>query len=100
MIKKIILYSILVFVCYKGAQFYSVYKLRIYMMECDMPQNLCELKAKKASGAEIISTLNKGYQCTHEKQSGLEKYIFPVPKELYNLENSGDISYKDLDGKC
>lgn len=87
---KYLVWALCAYGLYKAAIYYSLYKMVAYTQECEVRENYCALKSKKASSYELLKTLSAGFECIDSKQTWLEKRLTPLPKTWLNIEDSNE----------
>jgi hypothetical protein len=90
---------ILLFVAYMAAIFYSTYRVATYLSECTSLESFCELAKKKASNQEVTSAMAKAFSCAKNRQSPVEEFFVPIPKNFSNPPPES-VSYRDAEKNC
>lgn len=96
---KFIVIFALLFVAYKAALFYSVYKWSTYVAECENTLDLCSLGKQKASNQIVSEAVEKLYFCVNKRQPFLEGLLVPLPKSHAAI-SSDPIDYKYAEDFC
>lgn len=98
-ILKLAVLAALIFIAYKAAWFYSVYKFATYTSECVDVSNMCRLAKRKASDQEVATVIADAYSCIKRKQPFHESLFFPVPRKFIDA-TPGSTTYKDAEAFC
>lgn len=96
---KLALWFALLFVAYKAAAFYSIYKLATYADECTSLENICTLARQRASNREVTAAMSSAYACIKQKQPFVESWFMPIPKHFLNPPPES-LSYQDAERSC
>ena len=81
MIKKLLIYSFMLFVAYKGLSYYTTYSASQKLLTCVDTRKLNDLKASSAPMREKLLVSTKGWRCVKKKQNYLEALFYKIPKE-------------------
>ena len=98
-ILKVVLSVLVLFLLYKAALFYSVYKMGVYASECTSMAKVCELAERRASNEEVAAAMAATYACIQEKRSFVESWIFPITENFLNPPPDS-VTYRDVEKSC
>lgn len=84
MIKKLLIYGLLIFLGYKGLSYYTVYTSSVKLMTCLSRQEIESIKNGAKSQRENLLISTKGWRCVNLKQNFIEKLFFKVPDQWIN----------------
>lgn len=98
-ILKVALGALVLFLIYKAAVFYSVYKMGVYASECTSMAKVCELAERRASNEKVAAAMATAYACIQEKQSFAESWIFPISENFLNPPPDS-VTYRDVEKPC
>lgn len=85
MIKRIIIYSLLGFVLYKGANYYMWYRFVNNMVGCGDLAVLEEMQKNKPLTPENLEYVATAWACVKEKQNFADAIFFKIPANWLNL---------------
>lgn len=96
---KLALLAVLLFVAYKAAVFYSLYKFATYAGECTSLENICALAQQRASNRGVTAAMANAYACIKKRQPFVESLFRPIPNSFLNPPPES-LSYKDVEKSC
>lgn len=84
MIKKIIIFSLLGFLLYKGTQFYMVYRMANQVSACGDLSVVEDMEKNKTPTPERLKYSAKVWACVKEQQNFVDALFFKIPESWLN----------------
>ena len=84
MIKKLVVYGLLIFLVYQGLSYYTSYTTAMKLKTCTDMQGYESVKLNAKSQRDKLLFSTKAWRCVSQKQTFIEKIMYKLPEQWIN----------------
>ena len=96
---KLVATGIFLFLAYKAASAYSLFKFADHMRECLPPSGVCPMIESTAPRQEVDAAMGEALSCSRKRQTAVESVFLTIPK-LHTSSSSSQTDYEGLREMC
>ena len=96
---KLVAIGIFLFLAYKAASAYSLFKFADHMRECLPPSGVCSMVELRAPRQEIEAAMSQALSCSRKRQTAVESVFLSIPQS-HTSSSSSQADYTGLLEMC